>query len=260
MKKILCLVLTTMLLLSCSALAEEKEITFQGIPWRCSIQEMGKVMLEKKLIKEGSEHTARDNFKPSSWLDWNGITYLTNDNGIGYFRTPLSGDTRKVTGHFDMVDRFMEEDTKIAGYEVGKIDAAFARYENDKSELLSFCIFLMTENGEEAFNDLTAKLSTLYGEPESHVFTPDPLFGYLLTSNVAEKTINAWKGANNTAVLLFPGNIERANGIYSFNTPSQCVSLIYGTLDAQAILDAYYAEYQANNQPEPVDSMDVSGL
>lgn len=263
MKKILYLALSLILLLSCSAVAEEeREITFQGVPWGSSISDTYQMLLDNGLIdaeydKHNGEHVKT---LGNAWglslgavLGMEDDVYLTSDNGVGIAATRTY---RPVIARFSDIDPesdvyFLINDMKIGGYKVGNFYSYYAYSENN-TELLSVVISLKVDNAEEAYSDLTAKLTTVYGECSQFKAS---VAGFSLYNG---KVCNAWQGANNTAVVLSSsyGITDILSGGVTYY-----IDLIYGTLDAQKILDAYYAEYQANTPtPAPVDSTDTSGL
>ncbi len=173
-----------------------------------------------------------------SFIDLLFVTKKSCGHQCGY---PID-DYMPIRGEWHCKPGWLVEGTKIAGYEVAEIVMCFAR-DDIESELLSVLIVLDATDTEEAYGDLTSKLSQLYGEYDEGNFEES-----FVEMSDWKGSFNVWQGANNTAVMLAKRYGSR-------------ISLIYGTLDAQDILDAYYAEYQANTHtPAPVDSTDTSGL
>ncbi len=235
MKKMLCLVLSLMLL-SCAALAEEeKEITFQGVPWGSSIEEMGQIWIDNGFLNEWKE-------LEHSHLCRTPMEYLTQEDGIDVAYT--DENLAAVGGRQWMEPNWLVKGTQIAGYDIKEIQTFWACNDNN-SALLAVKVILKVDDKAAAYDDLTAKLTTVYGECE----------------NVEKYTfVNGWIGANNTAVLLTANDGTSCSEMLT-ERDKEKVALIYGTLDAQEILDTYYAEYQANQKPEPtVNPFDVSGL
>ncbi len=265
MKKIVCLVLALMMLLAGSALAEsEKEITFQGVPWGSSADDAYQRLLEKGLFsKEFDELSSTSRITHRSLTSkTNDNVYLTSENGgevvtIAEDYFPIiafltNESVPKTSTSMPETVTLIREDAKIAGYQVDDLSLYYAYNENN-TELLSVVVTLKVDDLEEACSDLSAKLTTLYGKSSQIKEQRDTLFGYgrYASTNIVT-THNAWMGANNTAVVL------KKNKAF---TGVDSITLIYGTLDAQEILDAYYAEYQENYVPEPtVNPFDLSGL
>ncbi len=326
MKKMLCLVFSLMMLLTGSALAEEeKEITFQGVPWGSSVVDSYKILFEKGLFSKAYDAYSRNKIikLDPKWLQVDHgrtVRYLTAEDGVviayaseDYKQALAHLGTNHQSGYSANGIGGKGVDAKIAGYQVKQFDLWYA-YHGNNTELVSVVLMLIVDDVDEAYSDLTAKLTTLYGEPESHSSTQNSSTTTLLntelvsidypsdaitsllsentvsedtipsdmsvntvssfyiptfsseaitmlntsTINLSEKPANAWLGANNTAVVLVQ---DSSATTISFGSESNSIVLIYGTLDAQEILDAYYAEYQENYVPEPtVNPFDLSGL
>ncbi len=241
MKKMLCLVLSLMLLFACSALAEEeKEITFQGVPWGSSAEVTLQAWIDNGFVREGMEKNRLESLSKYG-LDASYVEYLSQGDCIGI---ATRQEYQNTIGGVYYLNQLGNMDKEIAGYKINFYDGGMTGYyacDDSKSSLLAVSVVLKADNTEEAYSDLTAKLTTVYGDYEAVNFEVSPyLYGW-------DGSCNVWKGANNTAVVL---------GMYYGE-----VALFYGTLDAQEILDAYYAEYQANLVPEPtVNPADTSGL
>ncbi len=234
MKKILCLVLALMLL-SCAALAEsEKEITFQGVKWGSSIEEMGKIWVSNGFVFE--------HFSPEpEWVSHMSTEYLTNENTID---VSMTADGYEAVGGRAWHGWTWFDGAKIAGYDIREIQTFWACDEDD-SALLAVKVILKVNDKAAAYDDLVAKLTSLYGEGQN-------------VKHYAQ--VNAWLGANNTAVLITADGHNTASELLTERSGDR-LALIYGTLDAQNILEAYYAEYLASYKPEPtVNPGDVSGL
>ncbi len=225
MKKMLCLVLSLMLLLSCSALAEEeKEITFQGVPWGSSKEETRQIWIDQGFVKP--------NPPAGSGSNGNYGFSFSAEGDLVYF----SGSDDTMCCHSFKISAL--EVTTLASYELNKVCEFYAcdRVE-DGTALMMVLVELKVSDGEAAYDDLTAKLASIYGQYEG------------LTWEDYGMVVNMWKGANNTVVVLAPdGN-------------TGLVTLLYGTLDAEKILGEYEDRYQATiPTPVPVDPTDTSGL
>ncbi len=83
MKKMLCLVLSLMMLLSFSALAEEeKEITFQGVPWGSSAEVTLQAWIDNGFVVEAMEKRLPSNLSKYG-LDSSRVEYLSQGDCIG---------------------------------------------------------------------------------------------------------------------------------------------------------------------------------
>ncbi len=257
MKKILCLVVALMLL-SCAAMAEsEKEITFQGVKWGSNWQVTAQALIDNDYIPERYEWAVAAS-KPGSNSIGSGVVsscpYLAMEDGGSialknndYFSSFSIGITYSVN-----------DDKQIAGYILKNVYANFA-YDQSKEELLAVIQRLRVENTDEAFKDLTTKLTNLYGEYSQFEAAKASLtninFNY-------EGTYHAWQGANNTAVVLVVAKtLKHSTLIVAEPEYEYCIDLIYGTLGAQKMIDAYAANQAQDMMTLPViDITNYSGL
>ncbi len=240
MRRILSVLLAVVLVigLANTAFAYDEEITFQDIPWGSSIEDTIKIMVEKGFIQEETIQAigGPDNVINYMYVSDGEADYLykkgkdiifgneSDDQvramGSCIFDNPLSSGLAK----------------KIAGYNVNNIEFYFAKNDTG-SGLISARIDLVFDRKEtkEVFDDLTQKLTTVYGKPQK---------GKRSMLSGTKAPYYAWKGKNDTCVWLFADSLGG-------------VLLTYGTLNAGNILKEYLTAVPTK---VPVDSSDTSGL
>lgn len=164
MKKILALLLVAMMLLGLNgtALAYDEDITWQGIPWRSSVEDAVKILIEKGYIKPENESLAIE----SLILDSGSVFYQDNETvGVSLF-----GD--RMVAELQLNKGALLEETKIAGYLVDRIALTFVYYEDITSLV---CVQIMLNENSYSYNykDLSAKITAVYGDAitDGFVFT-----------------------------------------------------------------------------------------
>lgn len=204
MKKIISLLLLVILLLSLSlpALAYDEEITWLGIPWGSSPEEALPILAEKGVIKEEILQYRKLNNSNCSFLfpgekEWDGPF------------APKSFDTKACNWLLTKSDIL----SQIAGYDVNYISLNYSD-DGEQQNLLTIGIDFDTTQQKEAFEDLSQKLTKVYGECESTVNNPLPAINH---------RTNIWYGKNNTVVCL----------IYKYSL----TTLFYSVTNAKEILD-----------------------
>lgn len=180
MKKILCIILSLIALFSCSALAEETAdlpaIDFRGYP-------LGSALADMEFEDRKNIYSLYDGHAAT-------IEELITSNATVWF------DDNKNEATLLYYNFWVDE---VAGYHVSDANMFFIRpvvdgmiSEND-DEAIFFAgkyDFLLNNKGEEAYNDLASKLTTLYGEPETK-------------KDVRGQTVLFWYGLNDTAITLY---------------------------------------------------------
>ena len=227
MKKVLAFLLAVLMLASIGcAWAEETaeepaEITFQGIPWGSSADDVRELM-DKLGVPGWSVNHTKGNGSAGF-----GREYVLAENGTNIEWNKTSTDSQTYVAR--QIGYSMPGMT-VAGYEADTIYFNFA-INGEVAELVSVT-FTSVKNydSETAWNDLVNKLTQVYGA------------GELLEG--ASGTEYVTVGGNNTAVTLY----------YKYG---DTVALTYGRTDAIAILDTYFMQIES---PEAVDSTDTSGL
>ena len=234
MKRVLAL-LMAVLMLACggSALAdEERELTFQGVPWGSSFQETMQSLLDSGLLDSGLLVNNR-NMSVQEYIDKIGtnadVTYLYSQENKEWDVTISGGEYvckfwaySGVSGDYNIS---VPEDKTIAGYGIDRIEFSFVKQGED-TRLMTVQLHLDYQDAAAAYEDLRAKLSSVYGEGEH---------------SEAHK-IDTWSGANHSMIFL------RHNG--------SSVELLYGTTDAEE----WMKEAEAAIPKQEIDGTDVSGL
>ncbi len=250
MKRIAALLMTAVLLCSAfTALAYEEEITFQGIPWGSSSEDVLRVMIDRLLQREsitpfieeyGSEEAVRELLKAqilenSSIPDFKEYALFFSDYQDGYRFDGQLGDKKPfVTLAIPLLE--------IAGYPGGALFYfVYGVDENGaciKSEthLASVQLYLEAANLNEASEDLENKLTQVYGKAST---TCDPI-GYVAGIDWALR-----EGVNHTVVI----HALNGTGIVYANTA------IY---PAYAALDPYDPDPAVTPTPTPVPSNNVN--
>ena len=205
MKKIIAIILLTLLLLN-YAFAEE-EITFAGIPWLSDDEKTANALSETGFIRNGVSFLELNHDNP--------FCLMVNDENLVFpYQIANTNDVVLTTDLESLVKG------KIAGMPIRNIKLTFA-YDGEY-KIIAVEVELMNTKYEE----LKSKLNKKYGDGQKTVSEED------IVSIV-------WRGANNTAVLLYTES-EGSN-----------YTLMYGRLDAAEILQNCLA---------PAAPDDVSGL
>ena len=227
MKKFIAVLLTTVLmagLVSCAS-AYDETIQFSGIPWGENIETTVKTLFDAGYIREEYlEYLS--NYVPypeASYLFWR------NDlgkNGCAEKRYASEGDFGNNFVTISVERSFMPE-TTIAGYVVKRIDLSFTNKDGNPG-LAAVELGLDIKNTDDAYEDLTNKLTSVYGDPINADLAP--IANY-----------NNWLGADDSCILL--GNNQGSLAFY------------YGVIFSEEALQTFKMD-NTNN----VDSNDVSGL
>ena len=228
MKKLIVLALVLLLCIGCTVADEEKEITFQGIPWGSSIETVTEWVIQQEEYSLSYDTAEK-------YLD----RYLPMSHNGGYSNMVLSESGKPID--------YAEEDAykkalgcswtyggargELKGYRFAGYDLKLFAYDyscdGEITGLLSVGVVLEYPNGNDAaFEDLQQKLRAVYG-----------------AGDIDDEKTYLKLGANNTAVLL-----RRKN------TPM----LIYGVTNAKAILDEIMAKQEV--PAVTVDPADMKGL
>lgn len=242
MKKIISLLLLVVMLLCLSlpALAYDEEITFQGIPWEADVETAITTLAEKGYIKKsGIQKTISSllndaGIKKADLVTMKTTSLSTTLPGFILSMEKLDGQTSPLGQYNDFKEitvytRLRSIEKKIAGYDVQSISLLFA-HDNKQTQLISIQILFDTEDQQALWDDLTAKLTSLYGNKEE------------LPSG---DQYHVWFGANQSAILLC--------------AESQKTMLYYGTTNAESIINSYLSELVEQNDTV-ADPTDVSGL
>ncbi|MBR6187052.1 MAG: hypothetical protein IKQ41_12440 [Clostridia bacterium] len=219
MKKIACLLLTLILLVSCCAAfaeetasgAYEKPILFRGIPWGSTWEEA------QKYLPEGIEYSLSAICRMSrvdSYMQFNDKLY--NDEQLG--RYYYASDSKKLNG------------MKVAGYALSGLYLYFAGTSDDSGYLamdethgaLLYAEYrINAHNYDAVFKDLLDKLTSLYGDAD---VTNDKGTQYL------------WYGADGTmASLALRGDILIR---YGFSGADALIEQAHQVLMNKEVLDA----------------------
>ncbi|MCR4884640.1 MAG: hypothetical protein K6A68_13795 [Clostridiales bacterium] len=223
---------------------EPGTISFMGIPWDITPEEFDQALQDK-----GLEFTKKANYSSSdSWFRFEGMP----------FEPPYSSDIEIKSKSFSYKSSKNTEYrsyplVKVAGYSVDYIYAKFKpSYSYERKRVgepyrlarASYSIYESDIPKEmtvwEAYDDLTAKLTKLYGEPK----------GSEKGSYYTVKT-TWWHAEDGTGVSL---TMRSSIGVYS-------IEIEYGVADESAYLNNVYAIRQWEKQ-QVVDGLsdDVGGL
>lgn len=227
MKKFIAILLTTVLvvgLISCAS-AYDEAIQFSGIPWGENIENTVKTLFDAGYIREEYLEYL------SNYVPYPGALYLfwRNDlgkNGCAEIKYASEGDFGNNFISVSIERSFMPEIT-IAGYVVKRIDLSFTNKDGNPG-LAAVELGLDIKNTEDAYEDLTNKLTSIYGDPINADLAP--IANY-----------NNWLGADDSCILL--GNNQGTLKLY------------YGVIWSEETLETFKMD-NTNN----VDSNDVSGL
>lgn len=227
MKKFIAILLTTVLavgLISCAS-AYDEAIQFSGIPWGENIETTVKTLFDAGYIREEYlEYLSNDAaYSGAPYLFWRDDL---GKNGCTEIRYASEGDFGNNFVTVSVERSFMPE-TTIAGYAVKRIDLAFAKKDGNPG-LTAAELGLDIKNTDDAYEDLTNKLTSIYGDPINVDLAP--IANY-----------NIWLGADDSSILL--GNNQGSLVFY------------YGVIFSEEALQTFKMD-NTNN----VDSNDVSGL
>ena len=179
MKKMMALLLAAMMLLGMigTALAYDEEITWQGIPWGSSVDDVKSLLIEKGFVNDETEIKLDNGYNQIFPMDANGgeIGFETIDSTMPYAVT-ISLDQPNIT---------------VSGYEVMRICFIFAKTGED-SQLITIGI-AFSEKG--IYKELQKKFASAYGKGK----TKKGVFGTEFTTVI---------GDNNTAVSLLKASIS----------------------------------------------------
>lgn len=236
MKTIVSLVIAAMMLLGMTgtALAYDAEITFQGIPWGSTNEEAAKNLLENGffLLDDDSQLQMDEEefLQYAMYLSRSAPYYLIEEKGS--IRVGSSPDFEKV-GYEIYVNNPFGKIKTIGGYSFTPI--MYFAGNGEDAALIAVSMSAGPGIDDKAmFGDLEQKLTSVYG---------DKITGDAETITGKKTSYDAWLGSNNTCVRLFNN--------------SGMIQLIYGTLDAESILNEYLS---AAPTEKPADSTDVGGL
>ena len=233
MKKIIVVFMAAMMLLGLAgtALAYDAEITFQGIPWGSSYEEAGHILFDSEffIIEEeiALQMDEKEFLQNVMYMSRCTPCYLIEKKGA--IRVDSSSDFKQVGYECNVYNPFGQLKS-IGGYSFTPI-MYFAG--NGENEAL-IAVSLSAGSDKAMFDDLEKKLTSVYGDRKT---------GKAETLTGSKATYYAWLGSNNTCIWLF-NDLSR-------------IRLVYGTLDAESILNEYLS---AAPTEKPVDSTDVGGL
>lgn len=201
-KRIVCFLLSMLLIVPVASADTDEEIVFHGIPWGISVNELFDQLKERKIPVSSSDIDANGDMR--FW----GSQFLS-----------IMDDHVEATGHmisiYDYDDRI-----KIAGYPVWNIDL-YAHYgiidgklsfDADDSEF-HYCSILFAAGSdmvEGVYSDLLGKLTSLYGNCTQSTAIP-----------TSTETYAVWYGANSTAVMLYRDDEYQYVSLYYGKTESE---------------------------------------
>ena len=186
MRKTIAVLLAIMLtlVLMCSALAYDEEITFQGIPWESSDEEAVRLLIENGVISSDSDANSKPLQKGGSYL------YLWDKD------IPALGAnvTQDGTDYTDVISHryFKSSEKRIGGYEINKLNMTYATNGTDGGKLICVYFTPKAEVAMDAYNDLCEKLTSVYGAGVPYVGSAGGGHYY----------ISYWMGGNNTAIYI----------------------------------------------------------
>lgn len=209
------------LVLMCSVGALGDEITFRGIPWESSMEEVERLLNMEYFFTYDENQMRR----------WEDIAYITNfehyyDYSAGWYGYCFSGQM-KVAGYPVSLDVYcmytVDEDGQIL---------------RDKSEskLYAASYNFDVVDYEATYRDLKGKLTALYGECTETIETEEGIYvdGEKNGTYNSEFRISTWSGDNNTGIKLFCELSDLPNLILNHSQ----VLLCYGKTDVDSKLDA----------------------
>ena len=185
MKKMMALLLVLLLALGCAgaACAElyGEEIRFRGLAWGCTLEDLvSQACVEDTNTSSGSAHD------------------------VAYF---LYGEADKHKYVTDIVRRKGLPITEAAGYELDGAYLYFVKEPDKNGNVVSadaarlkliYGEYVVKTMGSGVFDDITAKLTSLYGDVD---FTYETEEGNW-KGKKAKRTSNVWYGANGTMVSV----------------------------------------------------------
>ena len=168
MKRALCLVFTALFVFLCcvSAFAEDDVILFRGLNWRASYPHVKQELSDLGLMDFRGE-TVHPYKVIDIMLDqWDG------NNGFDY--TDIN------------IFAYATRQTKVAGYMTSDIKLHFAyipedgvpTHDESRAALYGATYEFELEDVDAAYEDLTKKLTGLYGSPNEGYYTKEDFFGY----------------------------------------------------------------------------------
>ncbi len=248
MKKMLCMFLISFVkigILSTPAFADE--ILFRGIPWYASMTDVKASFSDDSIIVAETDEALQ-------------VYYSKID---GNMHNASLGMTRYPAGW--VAYSYLEgQDFKVAGY--GLSDMTFyccygldenrvnRKSDNSRLYLASYTFGVVDKRG--AFEDLKAKLSSIYGEGKE---SSESGFSYIIEeADLKENEITEyraeWNGDNNTAAVLVFSESELSND----DLFHHYLVLTYGKTDSdtmvQSVCDAVEAECVAQENQSRTNS------
>lgn len=232
MKKFLTVFATCLLILAsvCVASAEEsatKPILFRGIEWGSSYTEvLAQFPAEIRFFNTSYDGTSYN------------VRYKMLDESRHYYDGNVS---RKASAYSSSL-----ENLNVAGYELSDLDLCFAWIpgddglivEDDDHTALFFAEYeISPKDLDAAYSDLTAKLSSLYGEPVSTKTS-----GFTI-----KETYTVWYGGNNTMLVLLKEE---------YSSGSKYIKIRYGTTDGDTWLQTAYDALILKESLETVSNID----
>ena len=164
-------------------------ITFAGIPWMESFDNTIASLSEAGYIKADSlDHLKKENANIGGYY----LLWREDLGKKGIAECRLTDDkTQNKFMNIKIFGEDLSDETTIGGYSPVMISANFINQDGEP-KLVLFNIGLKLNNKDEAFEDLTTKLTSIYGKP--HNFTMGSILAY-----------NCWIGKDDSCILLGNG-------------------------------------------------------
>lgn len=211
MRKVICIVSCVLFLLLvgyANAQMKDEEIAFQNISWLSDENATLKGLINSGFVREGIETLI---------FSQDGTTYIVPEEVVN-FRVESNSSKNKDVCVAASLEGFAKG--KIAGFPIDNLELTFA-YDGN-----FYLIAVKVELIGSDYQILQNKLVKVYGEGEHEAVVEEEIESHI------------WKGANDSAVLLYTED----GGVH--------YTLIYGRLDAEEILVKCHE----------IDFDDVSGL
>jgi len=201
MKKLIALLLNVAMLIGMmsAALAYDEEITWQGLPWESSAEEVVQFLLDNEIISAESEFRLFD-----SGIEY--FSFITNKGKESKFKKDY---TREEWLNATIGSYIDPESMQIGGYNVRQVFFHFVR-DGESEKLISIVIQFDSNSFDK--KDMKNKINSVYGKK--------------------------WIGANNTAVLLVEQGIWGYNYlIYSRTDAAKMIKEAFKHVPAEPTVD-----------------------
>ena len=229
----------------------DKVISFSGFPWSSTPENVKDFFEQQKYKRQ-----FMDNYGPDTSRHFSSSSY-----GDGKIIPSVSSKYVSTTSHHYSSESYRSS-AKVGGHEVLSFDVNFMRSSQYYNRMYEVGVLFSDSDyftEEEQFDDLTTKLTALYGNPHTYTYEDEIYSGSIYNTEKYRYICNVWLGAEGTATYL-----ERSIPLEDDDYDGS-VSLYYGLTDSSRWFVETETEYLAKEETKRQEEIkkiteDFSGL